>query len=60
MKKSKVSLENFSKDLNDVLNLMSKVESLDFGKKIPKKITKEIKKTDKILKEKYKNLDTEK
>ena len=60
MKKSKVSLENFSKDLNDVLNLMSKVESLDFGKKIPKKITKEIKKTDKILKKKYKNLDTEK
>ena len=52
MKKSKVSLENFSKDLNDVLNLMSKVESLDFGKKIPKKITKEIKKTDKILKKK--------
>ena len=42
MKKSKVSLENFSKDLNDVLNLMSKVESLDFGKKIPKKITKKI------------------
>ena len=39
---------------------MSKVESLDFGKKIPKKITKEIKKKDKILKKKYKNLDTEK
>ena len=48
MKKSKVKIEEFLKDVNNVLDLVSKVDSLD-----PEK-------TDKIIKEKYKDLDTEK
>ena len=55
-----ISPEALIKDTEKIFSFIDKFESLDFGKKIPKKITKEIKKTDKILKEKYKNLDTEK
>ena len=63
MSKSKISLESFSKDLNDILDLVSKVENLDFEnlKEIElNKISKEIKKTDKFIKKKYKNLDSSK
>ena len=60
MKKSKVKIEEFLKDVNNVLDLVSKVDSLDPEKTDINKLSKKIKKTDKIIKEKYKDLDTEK
>ena len=63
MKKSKIKLEDFSKDLNNILELVSKVDNLDFENledKDLRKISKEIKKTAKFIKNKYKDLDTEK
>ena len=63
MKKSKIKLEDFSKDLNNILELVSKVDNLDFENledKDLRKISKEIKKTDKFIKNKYKDLDTKK
>ena len=63
MKKSKIKLEDFSKDLNNILEIVSKVDNLDFENledKDLRKISKEIKKTDKFIKNKYKDLDTKK
>ena len=63
MKNSKINPENFKKDLNKVLELVNEINNIDFEnieEKDLNKISKKIKKTDKFIKNKYKDLDTEK
>ena len=63
MKNSKINPENFKKDLNKVLELVNEINNIDFEnieEKDLNKISKEIKKTDKFIKNKYKDLDTKK
>tara|TARA_R110001592_G_scaffold48407_1_gene152389 strand:- start:240 stop:431 length:192 start_codon:yes stop_codon:yes gene_type:complete len=63
MKKSKITPKDFTNDLNKILKLISKIEDTDFENiedKDLNKISKEIQKTDNFLKNKYKDLDTEK
>ena len=63
MKNSKINPENFKKDLNKVLELVNEINNIDFEnieEKDLNKISKKIKKTDKFIKNKYKDFDTEK
>jgi DNA topoisomerase IA len=60
MKNSKISPKSFQKDVNKVLELINKINDIDFEKVEEKdldKISQEIKKTDKFIKNKYKDLD---
>ena len=61
MKKSKVKIEEFLKDVNNVLDLVSKVDSLDPEKTDINKLSKKSKQLKQIIEKKYKdNLDTKK
>tara|TARA_R110002020_G_scaffold397292_2_gene607404 strand:- start:180 stop:362 length:183 start_codon:yes stop_codon:yes gene_type:complete len=60
MKKSKIKIEEFLKDVDTVLSLVSKIDNIDPDTVDIEKLQKEIKKTDKFIKNKYKNLDTKK
>ena len=59
MSKSNNKIEDFLKDIDDTLNLVSKIDDLDISKlnKL-NSLSKEIKTQNKRLKKKYKNLDT--
>ena len=59
MSKSNNKIEDFLKDIDDTLNLVSKIDDLDILKlnKL-NSLSKEIKTQNKRLKKKYKNLDT--
>ena len=59
MSKSNNKIGDFLKDIDDTLNLVSKIDDLDISKlnKL-NSLSKEIKTQNKRLKKKYKNLDT--
>ena len=58
--KPKIKLEEFSIDLNNVLNLVSKIDNINIEKTDLNKLSKNIKKLSKSIKNKYKDLDTKK
>ena len=60
MSKSKIKLEELVEDIDKVLNLISEVDNLDLEDKNRNKVLQKINKTNKNLKNKYKDLDTEK
>ena len=61
MSKLKVNSEEFLKDLNQVIELVSKINNIeDITQKDLRKLTIKAKKIDKKIKSKYKNLDSEK
>tara|TARA_Y100001963_G_C6453463_1_gene296895 strand:- start:60 stop:242 length:183 start_codon:yes stop_codon:yes gene_type:complete len=57
MKKPKIKIEEFLKDVDNVLNLVSKIDNIDPDTVDIEKLQEEIKKTDKFIKNKYKDLD---
>ena len=58
MKKSQTKTEVFIKDLDSVLNLVSKIDNLDPEKTDLKQLNKVLKNKQKEMKKKYKDLDT--
>jgi hypothetical protein len=60
MSKQKINPEDFLKDINNILEMASKIDNLDDKKTDIINLSKKIKKKTKILKNKYKDLDTEK
>ena len=60
MSKSKIKLEELVEDIDKVLNLISEVDNLDLEDKNRNKVLQKINKTNKNIKNKYKDLDTEK
>jgi len=60
MSKLKNNPEEFIKDLDKALNLISKIDDLKVKPKDMSKVLQELKKINEILKEKYNNLDTSK
>ena len=60
MSNSKITPEDFLKDINNILEMASKIDNLDDKKTDIINLSKKIKKKTKILKNKYKDLDTEK
>ena len=60
MKKSQISPESFLKDLEGILKLVEKVDNLDLEKTDLKVLSKIIKNKEKQIKNKYKDLDSEK
>ena len=59
MKKSQISPEDFLKDLEGVLDLIKKVDNLNPEVTNLAKLGKILKNKEKIIKNKYKDLDTE-
>ena len=57
MKKPKIKIEEFLKDVDNVLNLVSKIDNIDPDTVDIEKLQEEIKKADKFIKNKYKDLD---
>ena len=60
MSNPKIKPEELSEDINKVLNLISEVNNIDPEDVNINKILQKINKINKELKNKYKNLDTEK
>ena len=58
MKKQKINVEELSEDINKVLNVISEINNSELENR--QKILKKVKKINKELKNKYKNLDSEK
>jgi hypothetical protein len=62
MKKSKINPEEIEGDINNILNIITKLENLDLNNienKDINKIQKEAEKQQKLIKNKYKDLDSE-
>ena len=60
MKKSKIKPKEFLKDIDSILEIVDKVENMDIETMDFKKLKKIIKNKEKYIKNKYKDLDTEK
>ena len=60
MSKPKIKPEDFLNDIDEILKIASNINNLNLENTDIKKLTKRIKKSNKLLKNKYKNLDTEK
>ena len=60
MKKSQIKTEEFLRDLESVLEIVDKIDNLDLEKTNLKTLTKIIKNKEKTIKNKYKDLDSEK
>ena len=63
MKKSEINPEEITSDLNNILNIINKLENLNLDKleeKDIKKIQKEAENQQEIVRNKYKNLDSKK
>ena len=63
MKKLEINPEEITSDLNNILNIIDKLENLDLDKleeKDIKKIQKEAENQQEIVRNKYKNLDSKK
>ena len=63
MKKLEINPEEITSDLNNILNIINKLENLNLDKleeKDIKKIQKEAENQQEIVRNKYKNLDSEK
>ena len=60
MSKSKIKIEEFSQDLNKIFEIISDLDDENLSLKEISKISNKIKKTNKELKDKYKNLDSKK
>jgi Asp-tRNA(Asn)/Glu-tRNA(Gln) amidotransferase C subunit len=60
MKKSKIKLKEYLKDLENILELANKVSNFDPETTDINQLTKIVKSKNKQIKNKYKNLDTEK
>ena len=61
MKKSKINSEDITKDVNDIFNIVNKLENLEkITNKDLKTLQKEAEDQEEKIKNKYKNLDTEK
>tara|TARA_B100001094_G_C17903868_1_gene657830 strand:+ start:517 stop:708 length:192 start_codon:yes stop_codon:yes gene_type:complete len=61
MKKSKINPEEIEGDINNILNIITKLENLDLNNienKDINKIQKEAEKQQKLIKNKYKDLDS--
>jgi hypothetical protein len=60
MKKPQIKLEELAEDIDKVLNLIQEIDNLDPESKNKDKIYQKIHKTNKEIKNKYKDLDTQK
>ena len=58
MKKSQINTEEFLRDLDGILNLVEKIDNLDPEKTDLKVLSKILKNKEKMIKNKYKDLDT--
>ena len=60
MSKSKINNKEFSQDLNEIFKVITDLDNQNLSLKEISKISNKIKKTNKELKDKYKNLDSKK
>ena len=61
MKKSpKINLDEVMDDTNELLGLLERLENINLNEKNVKKLEKDVKIIEKKMKDKYKNLDTQK
>jgi hypothetical protein len=60
MKKPQIKLEELAEDIDKVLNLIQEIDNLDPESENKDKIYQKIHKTNKEIKNKYKDLDTQK
>jgi len=60
MKKLKIKPKEFLKDVKRILEIVEKIDNFDFKTMDPLKLKKIIKNKEKYIKNKYKDLDSEK